>query len=286
LVPFKIPPEKTLPLAKEWLGKGWYHPNALTEHVVVRQFYGVYLPFWTFNSQVNAPWRAQVGYQKTERHYNSRTKRWETRTRTVWKWENGQVHLDVDNLLVSGSAPNHLSHPILHQIYPFYLQDLVPYTPDFLAGWQAQAYETTLTEAWERGKKDIREQAKKACYQKIHSNQVRNFSMSADFSDESWRYILLPVYLAAYRYEDKIFQVMINGQTGVVAGSKPVAWWKVWLAIAAILAPGVLLTLIGMPLTFLSGVGVLAVALGIILFVVGVIISFSLYNNVRKSEKQ
>lgn len=286
LIPFKVPPEKTVPLATEWMGKGWYHPNALAGNAIVRRFYGLYLPFWTFNAQVNAQWRAEVGYQKTVRHYNAHLKRWETRTRTVWKWENGRVHLNIENLLVSGSAPNHLSHNILHQLYPFQMGDLVAYAPDFLAGWQAQAYETTLTDAWEIGKRTIREDAKKACYKKIPSNQVRNFSMSADFSDESWRYILLPVYLAAYRYEGKVFQVMINGQTGVVAGAKPVAWWKVWLAIAAILAPGAFLTLIGLPLTLLGGVGIIAIALGIIMFVIGVIISFMLYQHARKSEVQ
>jgi hypothetical protein len=154
--------------------------------------------------------------------------------------------------------------------------DLVAYAPDFLAGWQAQAYETTLTDAWEIGKHTIRENTKKACYQRINSSLVRNFSMSADFDDESWRYILLPVYLAAYRYEGKVFQVMINGQTGAVAGGKPVAWWKIWLAIAAILSPGAFLILIGLPLTLLAGLGVIAIAIGIILFVIGVVISFSL----------
>ena len=284
LVPFKITLEETISLAKTWLGKGWYHPNALAQNVIIRRFLGIYLPFWTFNARVDARWRAEVGYQKTERRYNAHTKRWETRTRTVWKWENGRVHLDIDNLLISGSAPNHLSHRILHQLYPFQMGDLVAYRPDYLAGWQAQAYETTLPEAWEIGKKTIRGKAKQACYQKIPSNQVRNFTMSADFSDESWRYILLPVYLAAYRYEDRVFQVMINGQTGVVAGGKPVAWWKIWLAIAACLAPGALLTLIGLPLTLVGGIGIIAMALGIILFVIGVIIGFSLYNHARKSE--
>lgn len=286
LVPFKIPPEATVARAKAWLGKGWYHPNALAGNTILRRFYGIYLPFWTFNTRVEAKWQAEVGYQKTERHYNAHQKRWETRTHTVWKWENGRVHLNIEDLLVSGSAPKHLSHRILNQLHPFHLGDLVTYSPDFLAGWQAQAYETTLTDAWEIGKRTIREKAKKACYERIQSNQVRNFSMSADFNDETWRYILLPVYLAAYRYEGKVYQVMINGQTGAVAGNKPVAWWKIWLAIAAILAPGALLVLIGLPLTLLGDVGIFAITFGIILFVIGVIISFSLYQHGCKSEAQ
>jgi hypothetical protein len=286
LVPFKVPPEQTLALASAWMGKGWYHPSELAGSAILRRFYGVYLPFWNFNARVDAQWRAEVGYQRTERLYNARQKRWETRTRTVWKWENGRVHLNVEDLLVSGSAPNHLSHPILHRIYPFNMGDLVAYTPEFLAGWQAQAFETTLVDAWEIGKRTIRADAKEACYNRINSSQVRNFSMSADFSDESWRYILLPVYLAAYRYESKVFQVMINGQTGAVAGAKPVAWWKVWLAIAAILSPGAFLTLIGLPLTLLGGLGIFFITLGIILLIIAMIISFFLYQHARKSEEQ
>jgi LSD1 subclass zinc finger protein len=284
LIPFKVTPEQTLPLARDWLGKGWYHPNALAENVAVRHFVGIYLPFWTFKARVDAQWQAQVGYQKTERVFNHHNKQWESRTRTVWVWEDGRVNLNVNDLLIPGTAPKRLSHTILKQLYPVHMGDLVAYSPDYLAGWRAQAYETTLTDAWEIGKKAIREDAKLACYQNIRSSQVRNFSMSADFSDESWRYILLPVYLAAYRYDGKVYQVMINGQTGIVAGSKPVAWWKVWLAIAALLAPGGFLTLIGLPLTLLGGVGIFAIALGIILFIIGAIIGFSLYTTARKSE--
>jgi hypothetical protein len=284
LVPFKIRPEQTASLAKSWLGKGWFHPSALGEQVTVHQFYGIYLPFWTFKAQVDARWEAQVGYQKTERIFNHRTNSWESHTHTVWVWEDGRVNLNVNDLLIPGTGPKRLSHAILKQLYPFDMGDLVAYSPDYLAGWRAQAYETPLTEAWKTGKQIIREDAKQACYQKILSSQVRNFSMSADFSDESWRYILLPVYLAAYRYEGKVYQVMINGQTGTVAGSKPVAWWKVWLAIAALLAPGGFLTLIGLPLTLLGGIGIFPIALGIILFIIGAVIGFSLYNTAHKSE--
>ena len=284
IIPFKIAPEQTRDLAAEWLGKGWFHPDELNASAIIRRISGIYLPFWTFDTQVYAQWRAQVGYERTERHYNAHEKHWETRTRIVWRWEDGRVQLSIDDLLVSGSAPGHINQHILQRIYPFQMQALMAYEPSYLAGWQAQAYETSLTDAWESGKARIRENARQACFQDIPTPHVRNFSMSADFEDESWRYILLPVYLASYKYEDQIYQLMINGQTGSVAGQKPVGWWKIWLAIGAMLVPGVILGLIGLPLMLIGGAGVIPIALGIILFIVGIILSILLYNKARNSE--
>ena len=284
IIPFKISPEHTHRLSADWLGKGWFHPDELSAAAIIRRIMGIYLPFWTFDTQVEAQWRAQVGYEKTERHYNAHEKRWETRTRIVWRWEDGRIQLTTDDLLVSGSNPKHISQHILQRIYPFQMQALMAYEPGYLAGWQAQAYETTLTDAWESGKALIREKARQACYQDIPTHHVRNFSMSADFEDESWRYILLPVYLASYKYSDETYQLMINGQTGTVAGQKPVAWWKIWLAISAMLAPGIISGLIGLPLMLLGGAGVIPIALGIVLFIIGLILSILLYNKARGSE--
>lgn len=284
LVPFKVTIEDIRQIVTEWLGRGWFHPSELQGATILKQFQGVYLPFWTFDTRVDAHWTAQVGYEKTERHYNASQKRWETRTRIVWRWENGDVRLNIDDFLVTGSQDDHISHRILEDLTPYHLNDLVTYAPDYLAGWQAQAYETTLTEAWQAAKTAIRERSKQACRADIPSSHVRNFSMTADFADESWRYILLPVYLSTYKYDGEAFQVMVNGQTGIVAGQKPVAWWKVWLAIAALLAPGVSLGLIGLPLILLAGVGVIPLSLGIILFIIGIIVSIIIFNKARQSE--
>jgi hypothetical protein len=164
------------------------------------------------------------------------------------------------------------------------MSDLMAYDPGYLAGWQAQAYETTLTEAWDSSKTIIREDAKQACIKDIPTPRYRNFSMQVDFADESWRYILLPIYLAAYKFEGQTYQVMVNGQTGTIAGQKPVAWWKIWLAVTALLAPGTILGLIGVLLSFLAGAGLILVAMGVILFVIGAIVSFIFVRQARESE--
>jgi hypothetical protein len=282
LIPFKIQAEVVRKQAREWLGQGWFHPAELGAAAVIDRLTAVYLPFWTFDSDIRSKWKAEVGYERQESYYDSDSKEWKTRTVIDWRWENGDVSIEVDDLLVSGSS--RASRLILDRLAPFHLNALQTYNPDFLAGWQAQAYDVGLTEAWEYGKEVMREQARKACHDDIHSSHVRNFSMTADFSSERWRYILLPVYLAAYQFENKTYQVMANGQTGKVAGQKPVAWWKIWLVIAALLAPGLLTGLVSLPLLLVGGVGLFVLILAAVLLGLGGFFSYLLYQKAVESE--
>jgi predicted RNA-binding Zn-ribbon protein involved in translation (DUF1610 family) len=282
IIPFKIKPDENLARARQWLSRGWYHPDNLTGLAAIDHFIGAYFPFWTFDASINSVWEAEVGYEREERYYDQGSKEWRSRTVIDWVWRKGNTSIQVADLLVPGTS--HISRVILGKIYPFQLSDLTTYTPEFLAGWQAQSYDIDLPTCWEEGKNTMREKSKQACYDDTGSSHVRNFSMSADFDDESWRYILLPIYLTSYKFEDKTFQVLVNGQTGTIAGQKPVAWWKIWLAVAALLLPGVLFCLVGLPLLLAGGIGAVPLIIGFILFVIGVILSIILYRKALDSE--
>ena len=148
VIPFKIQNKDLTPYTKKWLGEGWFHPDNLAQYVKLERFLGIYLPFWTFDSSITSDWKAEVGYERTERHYNSSTKEWETRTVIDWRWEDGRVNVDIQNLIITGSK--HISRPILERVLPFNLDELMTYVPDYLAGWQAQAYDVPLPDAWGR----------------------------------------------------------------------------------------------------------------------------------------
>lgn len=278
LIPFKILPKKNQALAREWLGKGWYHPPELASSALINKFHGIYLPFWTFDAQIDAGWKAQIGHER-----KVRDRKGQTRTEIDWRWESGRAQLTMDDTIHAGT--NKVSHLILQKLLPFRFEELTAYSPDFLAGWQAQNYNIPLPEAWQEAKEGMRETARSTCRSQIASSRVRNFSMTANFSHETWRYVLLPVYLAVYKHEDRIFQVMVNGQTGTVAGQKPVAWNKIWLAIAALLIPGLGMVLAGLPLLLVGIVGMGLISLGLALLSIGGLISFSLYKKAVDSER-
>ncbi|MBE9508749.1 MAG: hypothetical protein IMY86_11960, partial [Chloroflexi bacterium] len=252
LLPFVVDSERCRALAAEWLGQGWMHPSELRDVRTLRELTGVYLPYWTFDARIRADWKAEVGTERTERYYKDGE--WKTRTVIDWDWRSGRVRLPINDHMVPGTG--HVSRVILSKVIPFSLRELVEYDPGYLAGWQTKTYDVQLQDAWQLAKREMREKAKDACYSDTGSSHVRNMRMTADFADERWRYILLPVYLASYPFEDRTFQVMVNGQTGKVAGQKPVAWPKVWLVIAAILSPGACLGLLGLLLTPVAGIGI------------------------------
>ena len=78
---------------------------------------------------------------------------------------------------------------------------------------------------------------------------------------------------------------MVNGQTGNVAGQKPVAWARVWLAIAAMLSPGACLGLLGLLTLPLGGVGTVGVVIGGILLVAALIGAIIIFQKARASEE-
>lgn len=279
LIPFQRKPEELSPIVQKWLGSSWMTPAALKQKASVGQFTPIYLPYWTFDSNARAAWRAEVGYNETERYYDAAAKEWRTRTRIRWRWENGNVSQFFDDLLVPGTAKVSPLH--LGKVGNFNTGGLIAYSAEFLAGMHAQAYDVQLEPAWATARNRMREATRDACNAQIRGDHVRNFTMSLDFSDESWRYVLLPVYVSAYQYNDgktglKTYQMLINGQTGSISGQRPVDWTKIWLAIAALLAPGLLLGLIGI-ITLVLGFGVIIGGIGFVLLIIGGGISFYIW---------
>ncbi|MCA9975043.1 MAG: hypothetical protein KC413_04810 [Anaerolineales bacterium] len=245
LVPFKMTEDDCRRITANWLQNSWMLPKDLQQLARTAEFTPIYIPFWTFDAHASAYWRAEVAHtkQKTVWSGGRRT----TKTVTEWRWESGNVEQFHDDLLVNGS--NQISKVLLRQMRGYDLQELVPYDASYLAGMQAQAYDIGLEEAWELGRDAMRQRTKAACRTQATSQRMRNFSMSLDFSKETWRYILLPLYLATYAYGNERFQVMINGQSGKIAGQRPVDWRKVIGVTAVSMLPAILLGLLSLYLS-------------------------------------
>jgi hypothetical protein len=270
LIPFRIDSKTCKEIVQKWLGSNWMTPTVLKRLINIWNFSEIFIPYWTFDSQTSANWEAEVGHPETEHYYDHSDKTWKTRTRINWRWESGNVQLKFDDLIEAGTS--RLSPKHLVSVRNYNLQGLVAYDPVFLAGIKAQTYDIPLKSAWETARQEMREKTRQACRKQASTPMIRNFRMELDFNDENWRLILLPLFLASYTYGERIYQVLINGQTGTISGQRPVDWMKVWSVIAALLAPGVLLGFLGLVMLPLAGVGAPIGGVGLFLLLVGVVV--------------
>jgi DNA-directed RNA polymerase subunit RPC12/RpoP len=266
VVPFAVDASGLRDRVREWLGRGWMHPSDLASGAVLDQFVGIYLPFWTFGASIAARWEAEVGVQETRQV--RRGGKWVTESHIRWVWRSGGLRSDLRDRVEPATSRVHPG--LLGNIAHFDLRALVEYHPDLLAGWQAQAYDIGLQEAWDRGRARMRSRVRDECRAAIGELHVRNLAVSANFEDEQWRYVLLPVHVCAYRWGDQVFHMVVNGQNGAIAGQRPVVWPRVWLAVAALFVPAVLVGLVGLPLLFF-GVGLVAMVVAVMLVVVAVV---------------
>jgi hypothetical protein len=69
--------------------------------------------------------------------------------------------------------------------------------------------------------------------QHIGGDEQRVDQVSTDYRDETFKHILLPVWMAAYKYNGKTYRFVVNGQTGKVQGERPWSIWKIGFAVLA-----------------------------------------------------
>jgi hypothetical protein len=115
----------------------------------------------------------------------------------------------------------------------------------FLAGWSAEEHSIERDAALQICQQEFygREQANVAAF--LPGDTHRSLTVNTNFSNVSSDLILLPVYILSYRYRDKVYRFLLNGQTGKADGDKPVSGSRIASGIVAALLLAALLVLIG-----------------------------------------
>ncbi|MDH5264699.1 MAG: hypothetical protein OEX21_08125, partial [Betaproteobacteria bacterium] len=152
---------------------------------------------------------------------------------TRWTPASGHVDRFHDDVLVMASKT--LPADISDSVMRFNLKGLVPYQPEFVSGFQAEAYQVSLKDGFPIAKEYIDEAIRALIRRDIGGDQQRIHAVSTRYADVKFKHVLLPVWVSAYRYRDKVYRFLINGQTGEVSGESPKSWWKIAFLVAGIL---------------------------------------------------
>jgi ribosomal protein S27E len=233
LVPFGVDKHRASEEWKRWLRRLWFRPGDLRKLASVNELGGVYVPFWTYDAHVDSSWTAEAGYyyyvtEEYEVVVNGERVR-KTREIRHTRWESawGDRSDDYDDVLVCASVG--LPDALADSLRSFDTKALVPYGPAYLAGWSAEEYAVDLQAGWSRAQKKVDEEQQRRCGRDVPGDTHRALTVSSSYSELTFKHILLPIWIAAYRYRGEVYRFLVNGQTGEVQGKAPYSWIKIAL---------------------------------------------------------
>jgi DNA-directed RNA polymerase subunit RPC12/RpoP len=232
VLPFSVSHQQANDAIRSWLSSRWFAPNALKRLAYQEAISGVYIPFWTYDTSAQSQYIGERGehyyvteqYTETDSQGNTVTKTRQAQ-RTRWYPASGAVARDFDDILIP--ATRSVSRPRLASLEPWDLDKLNPYDPAFLSGFKAQRYQVELEEGFEEAKTIMAPVIQDDARRDIGGDEQRVHSVQTSYFDTTFKHILLPVYIGAYRFNQKVYQVMINARTSEVQGDRPYSVWKI-----------------------------------------------------------
>lgn len=253
VLPFKLNQNDASAKFRQWIKGLWFAPNKLQKmSMVTDTIKGVYMPYWTYDSDAETEYVGQRGtwHYRTVSYTTVENGNTVTHTRqeryTVWSMTAGVVQNVFDDILVNAS--NSLPRNYVEELEPWPLKEIKSFTPEYLSGFISEKYQIGLKNGFDFAKGKMEAEISHTVRRNIGGDEQRIVSLSTDYRHVTFKHILLPIYISAYRYNNKVYRFLVNGATGEVKGERP---WSTWKIIFAVLGG---LILLGIILAIMSAV--------------------------------
>ena len=236
LLPFKINETEAINLFHSWLKSLWFAPHKVKKYARRNtKLTGVYLPYWTFDSDTITNYTGSRGdiYYVNQRVSYVENGRRVSRVRKVpkirWTPVRGSVRRFFDDVLVEASRS--LPRQLLDHLQPWDLENLVSYDKKYLSGLSSEYYQVDIDEGFDHAKHKMENVIYQDITFDIGGDQQRIHRQHTVHNDNTYKHCLLPVWSAAFNYRNKTYRFVINGRTGEIQGERPYSIWKITVAV-------------------------------------------------------
>ena len=224
VVPFEITKEKAAQIFKSWMKGKLFAPNDAKKSCEAKNFSGVYLPYWTYDSQTTSPYEVKLAFDSTDK---------DGHTSTTYKTYRGIYERFIDDETVYASKKT--NNRFIKAASTFDFSKLRKYSPEFIAGFLAERYTVGLDEGWDIAKTQIKAKLQNEIgsmeRKRHHADRVSKVTFNTAYSKVTYKYVLAPIWIANFKFKEKIYNIVVNGQTGQIKGEAPVSPLKVVIAI-------------------------------------------------------
>ncbi|MDB5149554.1 MAG: hypothetical protein JWQ57_3574, partial [Mucilaginibacter sp.] len=242
ILPFAITQQQGVDFFKKWLKSLWWAPNDLAKKVSDSSsaLKGVYLPHWAYDTYTVTDYSGERGdyYYTTETYTETVNGETQTKTRQVrhtsWSYASGTVECDFQDLMVPASSS--LPEKTLNKLGPWNFDMLIKFDERYMSGFRSETYQLNPEQGFVKAAEQTVEPIHSSIRDDIGGDEQRIDSTDTDYQNKAIKYLMLPVWVSAYNYNNKIYQFTVNASTGEVIGQRPVSAMKIILAVLFVIA--------------------------------------------------
>lgn len=221
VVPFRIDCDEATRAMRQWLGRGFWRPGELSEKAAVVRMTAVYVPYWVFEARTHTYWTAD-------------TSRTPPGARGDWYPLSGEHRGSYAGMLIGASGA--LAPGETAAICPFDLSPGVPPGEVDLENVIFEQFSLPRKYARPLARQGLEASEAGACQTAYVPARARNVHVNVRIDSMASEPVLLPVWIMAYRYRDKLYRFLVNGQSGRATGQAPVSWKKILVAVLIVVA--------------------------------------------------
>ncbi|WP_343250807.1 zinc ribbon domain-containing protein [Diplocloster hominis] len=214
VIPFKINREQAKEAYLRWTKKGKLTPREFSSQSTIEKISGIYVPYWIYDYDTHVKLRADCTRIRTERRGDTEY------THT----DHFDVYREVAAAFekVPADASEKMADDVMDRLEPFDYSAMKQFEMPYLSGYLAEKYNFTDEELKNRIEKRIRQYAASSTRETIGGYaSVNVLQENVNMAEKKADYVLLPVWMLNYRYQNKNYQFAMNGQTGKIVGKLP-----------------------------------------------------------------
>ncbi len=244
IIPFYISRVEAERQFNRWIKQGFFHPSKLKKLAEVEGLHGIYLPFWTYDAHTDASWSGDAGrfvHHNTARmgrggmprvpgmpnmpQMGRGMSRGGSVPQISWQHRSGKMRHFFDDILVIASGG--LKQVEINHIIPYRMGEVVNFDPRLMIGWEAEVYNVEVDKGYQMADQIMDARLRNMCSAQLGGDTQRNLHVRSTKSQQTFKHIILPIWISSYTYNNKVYRFIINGQTGKVYGQKPTSWIKI-----------------------------------------------------------
>ncbi len=217
IIPFKKTDSDARAQFNEWIKKKkFFLARGFGSPETLNKIQGIYIPFWLADCCVEGKLTADA-FKKIS---------------SIRKGDYTYVTQAKYNVVREGSlvfrripadASSRADDALMDSIEPFNYNDLEQFDLSYLSGHNAQRYDVTKEQIFERVRKRAADTAQESFRSSISGySSLTVTSSSFNITNINYKQAMLPMWFLTYKYKGKMYFFAMNGQTGKFGGTLPI----------------------------------------------------------------